>query len=518
MILLAWIVILSTFLPGIDHGIWRPDEPQVAGISSEAARTGDFVVPRLNGKPFLEKPPLYYDAAALSGMALGHGSDVPFRLVSMTFCLLSVLMVYAMVRRRTDVAAGLASAGILATTWGFFMVARWIQVDTALVFGVALAMYLYLRMQERQTFTGSVLLGLAVGVAFMAKGLVGPAIIVSAVLADAILKKDLGVVWKTKPVIVVAAAALPVVPWILGLYLQGGWPFLRETLIVNNLMRFLGSPEGAALGHQNGPFHYVKSLPANALPWTLVAIPALASSFRNFRKDPYLPWFIGPLVLLCLSSTKRSVYLVPLYPALACLIGTWLMGAAQKRPWEAWMVRITWGLAALWCVAPLAGIRFGLPLLSVVMAGLSLSAFAAVGYRRIMGIPRGLSLVLVVCIAFLSFMAVYFPVMKPREDYLGFAREALALSRGEEITIYLGEDEILEGVLPMVKGARLPERKAGDDLSPGLYAWVDNRRLEATKELEEKGDMEILTKRKLGSKHAFLGRFTPADEQGTVLQ
>jgi hypothetical protein len=58
-----WAIVFFLFafllLPGIDHGIWRPDEPLVAGICSEMARSGDYIVPHLNGTPFLEKPPLY---------------------------------------------------------------------------------------------------------------------------------------------------------------------------------------------------------------------------------------------------------------------------------------------------------------------------------------------------------------------------------------------------------------------------------------------------------------------------
>jgi 4-amino-4-deoxy-L-arabinose transferase-like glycosyltransferase len=59
-ILLLSAILFLTLLPGIQHGPWRPDEPQVAGVCAEMAYQKDFVVPRLNGQPFLEKPPLYY--------------------------------------------------------------------------------------------------------------------------------------------------------------------------------------------------------------------------------------------------------------------------------------------------------------------------------------------------------------------------------------------------------------------------------------------------------------------------
>lgn len=57
-------------LPGFRHGLWRPDELRVAGICAEMARSHDFCVSHLNGRPFLEKPPLYF--------ALGASTKVYF--------------------------------------------------------------------------------------------------------------------------------------------------------------------------------------------------------------------------------------------------------------------------------------------------------------------------------------------------------------------------------------------------------------------------------------------------------
>ena len=66
-VLVLFFVILF-IVPGLNHGLWRPDEPRVAGISAEMARTNDFVVPKINGRPFLEKPALYF-------MATSHPAD-----------------------------------------------------------------------------------------------------------------------------------------------------------------------------------------------------------------------------------------------------------------------------------------------------------------------------------------------------------------------------------------------------------------------------------------------------------
>jgi 4-amino-4-deoxy-L-arabinose transferase-like glycosyltransferase len=46
-------------------GLMGPDEPRYAWIARDMAETGDWVTPRLYGRPWFEKPPLYYWGAAM---------------------------------------------------------------------------------------------------------------------------------------------------------------------------------------------------------------------------------------------------------------------------------------------------------------------------------------------------------------------------------------------------------------------------------------------------------------------
>jgi 4-amino-4-deoxy-L-arabinose transferase-like glycosyltransferase len=448
-ILAALAVLFFFLLPGINHGVWRPDEPRVAGTCAEMARTGDYVVPHLNGKPFLEKPPLYYAVAAVSGSLFGVDRDVPYRLASLLFALLSILLTFSLASGREGPMTGIASAGILACSWGFFMLARWIQVDMALVFGVTLAMYSHIRLAETGKLAHSILLGIAIGISFMAKGLVGPAIIGAAMVLDIVRRRDIGLVWRVRPFTLAACAFLIVLPWIFGLWNRGGWPFMREVLVVNNLMRFTGAPEGAALGHQNGLLFYFGNFPSGFLPWSLIFIPAVVASARRYKDDPYLAWFFGPFILLLLSSTKRGIYLVPLYPAAACMTAHWLMTRAEGVKWENILLKITWGVAGAGCLLPFAGLFLGLPVLGAVMGLLAVGSLVL--FTRRLREPRALSLVLVACIAMFSAMSVYYPYLKPNRDYLQFTRNALAAAKGREIII-LGNDEVIQGILPMLTG------------------------------------------------------------------
>jgi len=71
-------------------GFVGPDEPRYAWIAREMAETGDWVTPRLYGRPWFEKPPLYYWSAALAFRLFGV-SEAAARLPSAFAALLGTL-------------------------------------------------------------------------------------------------------------------------------------------------------------------------------------------------------------------------------------------------------------------------------------------------------------------------------------------------------------------------------------------------------------------------------------------
>src|SRR6202790_4533992 len=71
-------------------GFVGPDEPRYAWIARDMAETGDWITPRLYGKPWFEKPPLYYWGAAISFKLFGV-SEAAARLPSAISALLATL-------------------------------------------------------------------------------------------------------------------------------------------------------------------------------------------------------------------------------------------------------------------------------------------------------------------------------------------------------------------------------------------------------------------------------------------
>jgi len=498
------VILFLTLLPGMQHGLWRPDEPQVAGVCAGMAYTQDFVVPRLNGRPFLEKPPLYYALGATFGTVFGKDNDLSYRLVSIIFAGVTLFIIFRMVSMREGTMNGLLASGVLASSWGFFRLARWIQVDMSLVFFVTLAMYAYTRLSEKSTRRHSILMGLSIGLSFMAKGFVGPAIIAAAILTDLILKRDLSIIKKIRPLWILTIMFIPVLPWTLALYERGGLPFLREVIVVNNLMRFTGAPEGAALGHMHGPLFYLSILPIRFLPWTLALIPAFILSLRETKENPYLGWFIGPFVLLSIASAKRDVYLIPLFPACACMTAAWISRAGKVK-WEELILNTIWGITLLLAFTPFFGIFLGRPVLGVILGFLSFAGIYKITQWRGRDIIR---LVMVMCVTLSITMTLYYNVKKEKRDYLEFTREAVHRAGGSEITVLM-PDEIFEGTLPMITGRAYRVLATHADIrGNGLYLWADKHN-QGIQEAKKIGKVDIVLEKKIGERYARLAFINP---------
>ena len=504
--LILWALFLI-LLPGINHGIWRPDEPYMAGICSEMARTGDFVVPRLNGIPFLEKPPLYYWVAAGFGMVFGSTDDVPFRLASTLFSILTLVTVFFGIRKKTsDLTAAMACL-VLSTLWQFFDQSRWILVDISLVFGVALSMIAWFRITHEGRWTDSMLLGIGTAIAFMAKGFVGPAMIASAVIVDILRNMDFKLILKARPHIAFVFFMVPIGIWIALLWDSGGWPFVREVIVVNNIMRFTGAPEGAALGHIHGPLYLIPKVPSEMIPWTLIGIPAFISSFKNFRKDSYLPWVIGPLILLSMSSAKRGLYLAPLGPAIACILATWL-SSPPERKWEGLMIKIMWGFIAAGFLAPFAGIFLGVPVWGIIMGVISLGSVIYI-YRYSRLNMSNLALCISVSIVMASIMFVYFIYQQPKNDFLPFAKQAVAEAQDHEITL-LADDEVFEGIMPMITGKYFKNVPKPESITnEGYYIWADSREDSTLRKIRKLYSVDVVLDKRIGRKNARLAYIIP---------
>ncbi|MDE1169519.1 MAG: glycosyltransferase family 39 protein [Pseudomonas sp.] len=324
-----------------NHELQGSTEPRVAGIAMEMHLHGDWVTPRLNGEPFLEKPPLslWLDAGF---MKLFGPTTWAVRLASALAGLFCVLGLYAVLRslgRPVWVAWG--AALLLATMGSFWGNVRQVGEDALLCLGVTLALLAYLRISQGGQARWWGLFAAGIAIATLSKGVLGlalPGVVIFAwLVADSLLHKRLRLGAWLKPAAATLVGVLPLLVWLGFLYRDGGAGALADVLWANSVGRFDGSFEAA--GHFEPFYYYLAKLPEAFLPWNLLVYLGLWHFRKQWRANPYLLffslWLLAQFALLTLASSKRTVYLMSLAPA-AAVIAMEYLRLLRERYGDRW--------------------------------------------------------------------------------------------------------------------------------------------------------------------------------------
>src|SRR5262245_36883160 len=121
-LLTALVIALIYLGVGVfDHDLWSPVEPAVSGVVWEMVRTGDLVVPRIDGIRYLEKPPLGYWLSWLSCRIAGGVGAGAMRLPLALVGLAALALVYTAARQRFGRRVALVVVLLAATSLDFLL-------------------------------------------------------------------------------------------------------------------------------------------------------------------------------------------------------------------------------------------------------------------------------------------------------------------------------------------------------------------------------------------------------------
>lgn len=322
--LLLLAALLFFFALG-NHQLQGSTEARVAGIAMEMHLDNDWVTPRLFGEPFLEKPPLslWLDAGALRVFGV---SPWAVRLASAVAGLLSVMLLYAMLRRFERPKAIAWTAGILlATMASYWSNVRGVGEDALLALGVTTALLAFFQAQRASTLGNSLLFAVGIAIATLSKGVLGlamPGVVIFAfLLADNLMDKRFKLTDWLRPGLLTLVGLIPLMIWLAVLYQRGGVQAVSEVLLTNSVGRFSGSFVEA--GHYEPFYYYIAKLPEAFLPWNILVYLGLWHFRKELKANRYLLffslWIIAQFILLTLASSKRTVYLMSMTPAAAVI-------------------------------------------------------------------------------------------------------------------------------------------------------------------------------------------------------
>jgi 4-amino-4-deoxy-L-arabinose transferase-like glycosyltransferase len=354
LLLLLIIAAVTWFAPLNYNALIRPDEGRYAEIPREMVSTGDWNTPRLNGIKYFEKPALQYWATATAFTLFGEHNWTA-RLWSALTGFLGILLVYSTGKRLFGREAGLMAALVLGSSFLYVMLGHINILDMGVTFFMELTLAAMLLAQRdgasaQENRNWMYVCWAAMGLSMLSKGLMGIALPGTVLLLYSLIQRDWAL-WKRLHLgvgllIFVAVAA----PWLITVSIDNPefpWFFF----VHEQILRFLTTIHGRV--HPWYTFFPVVML--GILPWLF---PMGQSLWRAWRSESpargqfaprrmLLIWVVFIFVFFSKSDSKLVPYILPIFPALALLIGDLLSRMSGKTLFRQLLIMLPIALAAL---------------------------------------------------------------------------------------------------------------------------------------------------------------------------
>ncbi|QNI38346.1 glycosyltransferase family 39 protein [Edaphobacter sp. 4G125] len=340
-----------------------------AQIARNMLQSGDWVTARLNGIAYLEKSPLIYWVMAVSYKVFGvhdWAARLPLALINIALCWVTARFALWAFGRK----AAIYSGTILATCIGIFLFTRILIPDAALTLTIALALWAMLRLldaEEQRPTRWFFILYISLACGLLLKGLIAavfPVVIGGIYLAITRQTSLRELVRRLRPLSGLAIVLVIAAPWHILATLRNP-PYFDWTMhsspgeyhgffwfyfLNEHLFRFLNMRYPR--DYNTVPrlwfwlLHFVW-----LFPWSLTLPLAFRQSYRaNDRAGRTrllsLVWILFVLCFFTLSTTQEY-YSLPIYPALAMLLGSQL-ATRERYPKFA---RIALGSVLAFCLA-----------------------------------------------------------------------------------------------------------------------------------------------------------------------
>ena len=330
------------------------DEGRYAEIAREMLVSSDWVTPRYNGYKYFEKPPLQAWATAATFQVFGIG-EWQARLWTALTGFITILIVGFTGTRIYNARAGWLASVVLASSPMWIIGGHLNSLDMGLssFLVAALCSLLLAQTSHNQNSCRNWMWACwaFMALATLSKGVIGAAIPAMVFIAYSLSTWD----WKiwsrlrlfSGSILFLAITA----PWFV-LVAQRNPEFLEFFFIHEHLQRFTQDAHS-----RTGPIYYfVPLLLIGLLPWAL-QIPGAIAQAWNERRREFSPgwllvcWFLVIFAFFSVSRSKLPGYIIPVFPALALIIGNRLdrlLGHSNTMalPWKIQ----TLGFALLGCV------------------------------------------------------------------------------------------------------------------------------------------------------------------------
>jgi 4-amino-4-deoxy-L-arabinose transferase-like glycosyltransferase len=341
---------VTPLLGGDGLGLVGADEPRYAQIAHEMLARFDSthsikgklaacVTPYLYGRPWLEKPALYYWRAMFVFQDFGV-HDWSARLPSASFAFIMVALIYLHMRRFRR-GGHLDAALITVACAGIIGFSRGASTDMQMAAPLCIGLLGWYAWYETDSKFWLFDIYFFTGVATLAKGPVAPFLAGVIICAFAALRKEWSIIRRSFwwPGVLLYFAI--VLPWFIAVQHQNP-TFFREFFLEHNLERFATN----RYEHMQPFWYYIVVVLLALMPWTVVALRALWDGIEtsvaewrlrhapNAKRKPKRPgdafpeflvlWALIPILFFSFSKSKLPGYILPSIPPVTILTGDYL--------------------------------------------------------------------------------------------------------------------------------------------------------------------------------------------------
>lgn len=492
--LILLLILVVTFIPFLGETLFNTKgEPREAIVAMSMLQSGDWILPVSYGSDIPYKPPfLAWCIAAFSALFGGHVTEFTSRLPSALACIAMVMAGFSLYTREShghgSGAVAVVAAFITFTSFEVHRAAYACRVDmllTAFIVCAIYTLYWYYRFGRLRELVLLAVFLMSCGV--LTKGPVG--MILPCLVIGVFRLTEGEHFWKvlmSMAAIGLASLLLPAL-WYVAAYHSGGQEFL-DLAMEENFGRFLGKMSYSS--HANPVWYNFVTLFAGFLPYTLLLLLTLFSlrcgnsstvptSFSAWIKQQWRRFLamrpISRLSLLaavlifsfyCFPESKRSVYLLPVYPFIAYFIALYLRRMVVAVP----------RMVKVYC-AFIAFLAMAAPLLFAIVRFGALDGVGSGSLRRsidgLMSVDAGVVGMLMLALSFGAGLSLVVSLF--REP----ARNCLAWSVGTTVLIYWSFSAVYQpGVLNTKSD--LPVARDIERLYPStapIYSLVDDSML-----------------------------------------
>lgn len=350
-VLPAVITVLFLFLFLGQTPFHTKGEPREAVVALSMLQQHNWILPINNGVDMAYKPPFFHWCIAAASTVAGEVNEYTSRLPSAFWLTVMVLVGYVFYAKRRGMEVALLMLLLTLTNFEVHRAGVNCRVDMVLSALIVLAIYQLYKWGERGLRGVPWTAILCMSGAVLTKGPVG--MVLPCLVVGVFLWIRRGTFWPVfgRFVAVGLAACLVPLAWYVAAWRQGGDEFL--TLVLEeNVLRFLGKMTYES--HENPWYYNFMTVAAGWTPYTLLALLSLfALKYHRIGGSVKTWWhklcdyirhmddarllsllsIVLIFVFYCIPKSKRSVYLLPIYPFIAYFLAEYILYLCRRHAW-----------------------------------------------------------------------------------------------------------------------------------------------------------------------------------------